>query len=131
MATQLDKGEVLKAEGPAIEYLSLRPNPDGERRWHRSTNWIRPDYSMSLVYITARLLESLWNIARYRYLEERPEALSLWTTPLYEEVTQRLAEGEGAGIFIDSMHMELLYHLDSEASEPNHRGQLTNFPASL
>jgi len=59
---------------------------------------------------------------RYRYLEERPEALSLWTTPLYEEVTQRLAEGEGAGIFIDSMHMEVLYHLDSEVPEPNQSG---------
>jgi hypothetical protein len=116
-ATRVDKGEILKAEGPAIEYLSQRPNSDGERRWHRSTTWIRPDHSMGLVYIIARLMESLWSIARYRYLGEPPEALGLWTTPLYEEVTQRLAEGEGAGFFIDSMHMELLYYLDSEANQ--------------
>jgi hypothetical protein len=95
VATRVDEGEILKAEGPAIEYLSLRANSDGERRWHRSTTWIRPDHSMGLVYIIARLMESLWSIARYLYLEEPPEALGLWTTPLCEEVMPRLAEGEG------------------------------------
>jgi hypothetical protein len=117
VATQLNEGELLKAKGPAIEYLSLRRTPDGQSRWHRSTTWIRPDHSMGLVYLAARLMDSLWSIARFRYLKVRPEALHLWTTPVYEEVMKRLAEGEEAGFFVESMHMELLYHLDSKDAD--------------
>jgi hypothetical protein len=120
-ATQLDDGELLKAEGPAIEYLSLRRNSGDQRRWHRSTTWVRPDHSMGLVYLAGRLMESLWSIARFRYLNERPEAVNPWRTPLYEDVTRRLAQGEDAGVFIDSMHMELLYYIDPESEEPPRR----------
>jgi hypothetical protein len=76
---------------------------------------------VSLVYLAARLMESVWSTARFRYLKERPEGMHLWTTPVYEEVTQRLPEDEEAGVLIESMHMELLYHLDPEAAEPEGR----------
>lgn len=111
-ATQIDNGDLLKAEGPAIEYLSLREDADGQLRWNRSTTWIRPDHSMALVFLASRLMESLWSVARLRYLDERPEGLNLWTTPAYEDVTQRLDEDEGARVFIETMHMELGYYVN-------------------
>jgi hypothetical protein len=117
-AFQLGDGQLIKAEGPSIEYLGLRLNPDGERRWHRSVSWIRPEHSMGLVFLAARLMESLWGIAKFRYLGEKPEALNLWTKPVYQEVTERISEGEDAGVFVDTMHMELLYYGDPEAEDP-------------
>jgi hypothetical protein len=77
---------------------------------------------MGLVYLAGRLMESLWSIAKLRYLNERLDRLNLWTSPVYQDVTQRLAEGEEAGVFMDSMHMELLYHIDPEAEQPPQRG---------
>lgn len=110
--TRVGDGALLKAEGPAIEYLSLRQDADGHRRWHRSTSWIQPDHSMGLVYLASRLMESIWRIARLRYLNEQPDGLDLWTTPAYGEVMRGLAEGEGARMIVDTMHVELDYHVD-------------------
>jgi hypothetical protein len=117
-ATQLDDGELLKAEGPAIEYLSVRRNSDDKPRWNRTTTWIWPDRSMGLVYLAGCLMKSLWSIAKLRYLNEPIEWLNLWTTPVCAEVTWPLAEGEEAGVIIDSMHMELAYYIDPAVEEP-------------
>lgn len=111
-ATRVDDGALLKADGPAIEYLSLRNGADGHRRWHRSTSWIQPDHSMALIYLASRLMDSIWRIARLRYLNEHPDGLDLWTTPAYGEVMQGLADGEGARIIVQKMHVELDYYVD-------------------
>jgi hypothetical protein len=111
-ATRVDDGALLKAEGPAIEYLSRRRDADGHPRWHRSTSWTRPDHSMALVFLASRLMESIWGIARFRYLSDQPDGLSLWTTPAYGEVMQGLAEGVEARIIIETMHVELDYYVD-------------------
>lgn len=121
-ATRVGDGALLSAEGPAIEYLSLRNDPSGKRRWHRSTSWIQADHSMALVYLASRLMESIWRIARLRYLGEQPEGLDLWTTPTYGEVIQGLAEGEGARIIVDTMHVELAYYVDP-ADEQEAQGE--------
>jgi len=117
-ATELDDGELLKAEGPAIEYLSVRRNSDDKPRWNRTTTWIWPDRSMGLVYLAGCLMKSLWSLAKLRYLNEPIEWLNLWTTPVCAEVTWPLAEGEEAGVIIDSMHMELAYYIDPAVEEP-------------
>ena len=116
-STQIDDGKLIKAEGPSIEYLSLRRNAGDRTRWHRSFTWIRPDHSMGLVYLAARLIESLWGIARLRYVKEPAGEINLWTKPSYEDAMKRLEEGEQAGVFVDSMHMELLYYIDPDAPE--------------
>jgi len=67
---------------------------------------------MGLVYLAGCLMKSLWSIAKLRYLNEPIEWLNLWTTPVCAEVTWPLAEGEEAGVIIDSMHMELAYYID-------------------
>jgi hypothetical protein len=121
-STRVGDGALLKAEGPAIEYLSLRQDSDGHRRWNRSTSWIQPDHSMGLVYLASRLMESIWRIARFRYLNEQPDGLSLWTTPAYGEVMRGLADGEGAKIIVDTMHVELDYYVDP-ADEQEAMGQ--------
>jgi hypothetical protein len=73
---------------------------------------------MGLVYLAGRLMQSIWSIAKFRYLKERPASVNLWLKPMYEEVTRRLSEGQEAGVFVDTMHVELLYYRDPEAEEP-------------
>ena len=91
--SQLGQDEFIKAEGPALEYLSLQADPIGRKRWHRSTQWLELDRSIFFISIATRLMESLWSIARARYLEEKPPPLHLWTEPAYGEVANRLEEG--------------------------------------
>lgn len=84
---------------------------------------------MGLVHVADCLMKSLWSIAKLRYLNERLEWLNLWTAPVYADVTRRLAEGEKAGIFLDSMHMKLAYYIDPEAEEPPHTRRPNPFRA--
>ena len=116
-AFQFDDGKLLKASGASIEYLSLRRNNGDRLRWSRSTTWIRPDHSMGFVYLAARLMKSLWQIAKLRYLNEMPSDIDLWVKPSYEEFANRLEKDEGAAIFVDSMHAELVYYTDPEEPE--------------
>lgn len=112
---QLGDGELLKAEGPSIEYLSIRESEGGQRRWCRSTTWIDVDRSISLVFLATRLIESLWGIARARYTGELPESISLFTQPKFKDVMTDLEPGESAKVVLQSTHMELLYYAEPEA----------------
>lgn len=109
-AMQLDEGDLIKAEGPAIEYLTVGPNNEGKSRWRHTTHWIEVDSALAFVSIGQRLMESIWTLARFRYLGEKPESLLAWTKPEYAEVVIALRDGQAAGIFTDRMHMELLYY---------------------
>jgi hypothetical protein len=109
-AMQLGDGDLIKAEGPAIEYLTLGENSEGKRRWFHTTHWIEVDSALAFISIAQRLMESIWTLARFRYLGEKPELLVAWTKPEYAEVIRHLHDGQESGIFTDRMHMELLYY---------------------
>ena len=113
---QLGDPELLKAEGPSIEYLSIRRDQSGNSRWNRSTKWVKPDRDIALIYIASRLIESLWSMAAYRYTNEPPKQLNLWTKPTYTEVL-RQAEGEEQNIVMDTAHMQLLYYKPPQPSD--------------
>jgi hypothetical protein len=113
-AMQLDEGELIKAGGPAIEYLTLGENSEGKRRWFHTTHWIEVDRALAFISIGQRLMESIWTLARFRYLGERPESLVAWTKPEYAEIMRHLHDGQKSGIFTDRMHMELLYYAPPE-----------------
>jgi hypothetical protein len=111
-STQLDDGALLKADGPAIEYLSIRDNTSGRPRWNLSTHWIEVDRSLSLTYLATKLMESLWTMARYRYLGDKPDSLDAWVKPAYADVVGRLEEGQEAAVFIETKHIELTYYVE-------------------
>jgi hypothetical protein len=69
---KLGDAEELKAEGPSIEYLSIRRDQSGNARWNRSTKWIKPDRDIARIHIATRLMESLWSMAAYRYTGKAP-----------------------------------------------------------
>lgn len=115
--TQLDDGELIKAQGPALEYLSQRKDASGRLRWNRSTRWLEFDRSLVFVFMATRLMESLWSIARARYLGDEPPPINLWSEPAYGQVADRLEEGQDSAILVDTMHMELAYYLDPDHPE--------------
>ncbi len=108
--TQLGDGSVLRADGPAIEYLSLRRQQDDRPRWNLSTHWIDVDRSLVMTYLATRLIESIWTMARFRYLGEKPASLNAWAQPAYSDVLKHFGgEGKG-GIMLETMHVELDYY---------------------
>jgi hypothetical protein len=118
---QLDEGELLKTQGPAIEFLTTKADGEGATRWHRTVKWIRPDRSMGFVYVASGLMQSIWDIARFRYLGEKPESLNSWTRPSYEEFVASGEGDESAQILVESMDMELLYYVDPPAEPRSSR----------
>lgn len=124
-AMQLGEGDLIKAEGPALEYLTRGEDSDGKRRWFHTTHWIEVDSALAFISIAQQLMKSIWTLARFRYLGEKPESLVAWTKPEYAEVMTHLRDGRQSGIFTDRMHMELLYYAapdqapeDTEANGP-------------
>jgi hypothetical protein len=111
---QLDDGELIQVEGTALEFLSLRRDQGGHQRWNMTTRWIEIERALSFVYVATALIESMWDIGRARYLGELPKSINAWLKPEYEQVANRLESGEPAGVFVDTMHMELLYYAPSE-----------------
>ena len=114
--TQLGDGSLLKADGPAIEYLSLRPDDSNRTRWNRSTHWIELDRSLALTYLATKLMESVWAIARYRYLLEKPDHLDAWVKPSYADVMKRI-DDEGEIVVVEAMHVELDYYASPQESD--------------
>jgi hypothetical protein len=107
---QLDEGDLIKAEGTALEFLSIRRDQHDRQRWNMTTRWIEVDKAMSYVYVATSLIESMWGIARGRYLGEVPKSINVWTKPDYDQLASRLPAGQSSGIFIDTVHTELLYY---------------------
>jgi hypothetical protein len=107
---QLDDGELIKAEGTALEFLSLQRDHHGRQRWNMTTRWIEFERAMSFVFIATALIESIWDIGQWRYLSERPESINKWLKPTYKELSNRLEAGQTSGIFMDTAHMQLLYY---------------------
>lgn len=115
--SMMEFGEgVLKAEGPAIEYLSRRRGKAGTPRWFATTRWMDPESNLAFTFLASRLIESLWAVARARYLGEPLPSIDLWLKPRYEEVRRRVRDAE-TGVFVDQMHMELLYYVDDRKAD--------------
>lgn len=107
---QLGDGDLIKVHGTALEFLSLRRDQHGRQRWNMTTRWIDVDKTMTFVYLATALIESIWNIARARYLGELPSSINAWGKPDYKEVADRFYGDQESGVFVDTMHMELVYY---------------------
>lgn len=60
----------LGAEGPSL--MHLEAVEAAERwRWQTTTTWVRADRNLSLVMVMARQIENLWNVAKWRYVDQK------------------------------------------------------------
>ncbi len=62
------------ADSMAVEYLEVEKWSDGRRTWSLTTQWIDAQEALDLAGAACRLLESAWNLAKWRYLDDKEEA---------------------------------------------------------
>ena len=109
---QLGDGELLKADGPAVEFLSIREDEHGYRLWNITTRWIEVDRTIAMTFIATQMMESIWNIARARYLRDLPVQVRPWTHPTFRDAMNRLEPGQDSAVFVEQGHMPLTYYID-------------------
>ena len=112
MSMKLDDGSVLSADGPVIQYLQVRDD-DGQPRWSEVTHWVRSDMQMALVFRACQLIETLWEVARIRYLpgqQGETFQLRLFSGATVDELVRSGLGSEGSGIVLEDMSMDLLYY---------------------
>lgn len=75
-----DGGAFLRlVDGMAIEYLESEPWADGRRSWRLTTQWISTQEALDLSGAGCRMLESAWELARWRYLDSTDDTeTSVW-----------------------------------------------------
>jgi hypothetical protein len=63
---------VIFSDGPSISVLRVKRETD---TWHQETTWISQDGALATTFLVANQIESLWSIARNKYLDEPGGAL--------------------------------------------------------
>jgi hypothetical protein len=61
------------ADGVNVTFLEPEGKPKTGIDWYQTTQWVIPEQTAFLAYLTVRQMESLWKVARWRYLDEHPE----------------------------------------------------------
>lgn len=112
ISMKLGEGEVIKADGPVIRYLEVRERA-GQPRWGEVHHWVKPDLQMGLVFRACQLIETLWEVARLRYLPAlRPETFQvrLFAGASVDDLIRSDLGPDGSGIVVEEMVFELLYY---------------------
>jgi hypothetical protein len=112
MSMKLGDGSVLSADGPIIQYLQIRDD-DGQPRWSKVNHWVSSDRQMALIYRACKLVETLWEVARIRYLpKQRGETFQLpfFGGPTVDELIRAALGPVSSGIVLEDMSMDLLYY---------------------
>lgn len=73
-------GTPFAAGGPAISYLERQPDPDGGATWYTKTQWVDVRSNLLLTQLITSLIDSLWSVARARYLVQPLDGLNAVTT---------------------------------------------------
>jgi len=58
---------LIEKSGPSITYLDLTDSKS-QPRWQQTTVWIELDQTIALSYLACSLIQSMWMVARARYL---------------------------------------------------------------
>lgn len=79
--------------GPAVEHLEWEPVPDG-RLWKITTRWVDVARNVALAYLALQAINTLWTVARARYLGQVEPGIWLPSVSLEEMLPPRRS---GAG----------------------------------
>ena len=112
---RMDDGSVIRAEGPMIQVLELQDR-DGRPRWSLAHHWVKPDRQMALTYRAIQLIETLWQVARIRYVpEQRSEQfrLRLFHGASWHDIMLSDAEATG-GVVVETMAIDLIYYRSTD-----------------
>ncbi len=85
----------LSGGGPAIVYVDRRKSSPSEWTWSEETRWVNPERSMVLADTICKLLDSLWAIARTRYVGAETGMAYLVTPEMLDYVIEAGRNQEG------------------------------------
>jgi len=63
-----DDKAIRLGEGTSVEYLESTPWENDRRQWQTTTRWLDVRESLGLVEVACLMIDSLWLVAKYRYL---------------------------------------------------------------
>ena len=58
----------VEASGPMVTFMGLKKKTDGSIRWQKTTTWVRVETTIAFSAMLSKQIESLWSVARLRYL---------------------------------------------------------------
>lgn len=68
-----DGNAVRLGEGTSVEILEAGPWVENRREWKVTTKWIDVQECLGLVEVSCLMISSLWQVARFRYLDAEDE----------------------------------------------------------
>lgn len=74
---------ILSKQGPSLTYLEVTEQGDKGKRWSQSVSWIEIGSNIALISLVVRQIESLWSIAKARYLDEMGGQVLAFDTDTY------------------------------------------------
>lgn len=99
----------VSADGPSLTYLERRHRSgDRQPRWFQTLTFVNVESCLGWTYLATRQIESLWSIARARYLDDRTGRVH----PVSPDAVEHLARGNGKAYQPLGLGMELLYWAD-------------------
>lgn len=88
---------MITAEGPSLAYLQQPLRQAHDPRWIKKRAWVRPDAWLKLTELVINEIESLWSVARARYLGHTDGRVTLVTPQQVAMIEQDLTPGGSAG----------------------------------
>lgn len=119
----LGDGKVVSAAGKAVSYLDMRREGPGAPRWAMATSWAEVDRSLGFVQMATLLIDTLWSVARARYVAHPLDRVRLLDSPPYKALLPR------EGIIVDRVQMDLLYYVDVSGRAVRATGLRRSSPA--
>jgi hypothetical protein len=111
---QIDDGDLISMDGPSIEYLAVKPDPESKRpQWAQETKWVDAKRAIAFIYVARSLIEVLWDVAKAHYMKKKIEGVRFFDKPKFEDALKVGRGGEEDGILTEKMAMHLLYHEDT------------------
>lgn len=84
IATSDGSSSPFTASGPSISYLEREKDPDGGATWYTKTRWVDVRSNLFLAQLITSLIDSLWSVARARYVRQPLDGLNVVTSEALE-----------------------------------------------
>lgn len=111
-----DQTARISTHGPALQFLDIQADASGKhRRWVKNLQFVDAERNIALTKIILMHISSMWDIARYRYTDDRssmPRVPSFTTEALAEMLTP-ITNDQPVGF--SSMSQTLLYYADQHS----------------
>lgn len=98
---------IIAHSGPSLTYQEVVSEAGGARRWTQTIKWVRTSANLGLIQLIASQIESLWNVARARYVDEIGFTVHLVPKQVLDSILKADANDD---FNVDGMSFPLYYY---------------------